>query len=476
MHSPNHNETLDSILKFLDAQRPTAPSDATRVDQPEAYLSEGEMLAPQTSQEPWVGEAFTDILHYFGVKDPDPDVAATQKEALSGTIDFLSPQSLGGLMLMGVGNVGRVAGNVAKKLTGSAARAARAGRRKPVKYTKGGKEGYMKEYKVDSVYDDAGSKLPSFSQEPGSYSYVDNKYNYLETVTKRADGGSKHFIKIRPAGTFDKAEDLGTLTFEVQAAHPIHKGMYAYERDAVKHLTKGGDVSKFNDPAEIQAMVSLLGIKSEAQFLKLRKAVKHGTWTDEAIEMVAGKNLKQPKLIHNIMFRSTDKGGRLPAVKSLKMVFDRMDDDWIIREDLMTLDSITMMLSSVLKNYADEIEFFAKKGRNVYKSRWGGFEGKYSQATRTAKAAQEGATIAEVEAGIYDDIIKNLTGRVSGSGKMVGTPNFRAEGFDLTGRHFVMKSFKEKLAGAIGLSVPQMKEFLDSIDEKDMIGIESFQE
>ena len=27
---------------------------------------------------------------------------------------------------------------------------------------------------------------------------------------------------------------------------------------------------------------------------------------------------------------------------------------------------------------------------------------------------------------------------------MVGTPNFRAEGFDLTGRHFVMKSFKEK--------------------------------
>ena len=59
----------------------------------------------------------------------------------------------------------------------------------------------------------------------------------------------------------------------------------------------------------------------------------------------------------------------------------------------------------------------------------------------------------------------------------MGSPNFRAEGFALSSRPFVMKSFKDKLAAVFGMSAVQMKEMLDSIaDEQEMIGIESFQE
>ena len=310
MHNPTHNETLDSILNFLDAQRPTAPSDATRVDQPEAYLSEGEMISPQSSQEPWVGEAVTDVLHYFGVKDQDPGVATEQKEALSGAIDLFSPQGLGGLMLMGAGPVV----NVAKKLTGSAARAARAASRKPVKYIEKGEKGYLKEYKVDSVYKDAGSKLPAVSQKPGVRTFQDNRYNYVESVKKRSDGLSIHSIGIRPVNSFHKSDDLGTLKFNVQAVHPTHKGMFKYERDHFDHIIKGGDVSALNNEATQMALSAQYNL-DPYQGHKLIEAIKRGTWTDEAIEMVAGKNLKQPKLIHNVCLGQQKKAVNLRQQK-----------------------------------------------------------------------------------------------------------------------------------------------------------------
>ena len=51
-------ETLEDILKILDAQRPAeAPPASTRVDQPEGYLENGEWVQPnQGPDSTWLGE------------------------------------------------------------------------------------------------------------------------------------------------------------------------------------------------------------------------------------------------------------------------------------------------------------------------------------------------------------------------------------------------------------------------------------
>ena len=265
------------------------------------------MLSPKSSQEPWVGEAVTDILHYFDVKDPDPEVATEQKEALSGAIDLFSPQGLGGLMLMGAGSIGRAAGNIGNR----AIRIARGANRKPAKGAAVGEGGYAQLYETDSVSKYASRKLPRVTQERGVNIFKDKTYNYVESVKPRRGGMSIHTVKVRGRDKYSNEQNLGFLEFNVQDLNPMYKGQL-------------GPI-------------------------------------DEAIEMVSGKGLESPKLISNIKFKTTDIGSPRDAARALRMVFDRFDDDWIIHENLMTLDSINMMLSSILRNYGEEIEFFANR-------------------------------------------------------------------------------------------------------------------
>ena len=66
--------------------------------------------------------------------------------------------------------------------------------------------------------------------------------------------------------------------------------------------------------------------------------------------------------------------------------------------------------------------------------------------------------------------------RLDKSGKLVGEPKFRSEGFDMSSKAFSVKSFKDKMAAIIGLSVVEMDEMLESItNNKDMIDMESLE-
>jgi|15BtaG_2_1085339.scaffolds.fasta_scaffold00613_4 hypothetical protein len=419
MPGPNN---LDEFLKNFDAKRPAAPSDATRVDQPEAIISNGEISYPQPNQDPWVGGTVTDFLHRYEVKDKNPEIAAKQKEALKNAIDFFSPQSLGGLALVAGGPL---ASSVRRGANRGAKIVKELRRRNAIEPLPArSPEQYYVKYKVDNTIKAAKTKLPAISQKTGTNIFEDSQYNIIENVNRVHPNfpESIHRIQIRPKGSYNKSDNLAHMKFRVT--------------DLNKLKARRGDIrgERFND-------------------------------MDLAIKMVEGKGLKNPKYISGVHFY-TDIGNPKDSARALKMVFDRFDDDWILNENTLTMDSFTIMVSSILRNYAKEIEFLKGRGRNIYGS------SQYSQLTKASqKALQRPIANIQVDANsktLYKDILGKLSSGMERSGKLVGNPKLGEEGLSVISRPFIMKSFKDKLAGIFGLSAVEMSDFLEQITEENM--------
>ena len=104
MHQPNHN--IDEILKILDAQRPIAPSDATRVEPgqvEERYPGYPHSMwsAEDRSEDPrWLGKALSESK-YLPV--PAHGDEARYRENVKGLTDILVPQTYGDIALEAAG-------------------------------------------------------------------------------------------------------------------------------------------------------------------------------------------------------------------------------------------------------------------------------------------------------------------------------------------------------------------------------------
>jgi hypothetical protein len=501
MHEPNHNETISSILKFLDAERPAAPGDATRTEDPQGYMQDGEYVEPQPSSDPmWVGETVTDVLHYFGIKDKDLEVASQQKEALSNTIDFFSPQSLGGAGLMLA--TAPIAG-VSKLLKG-ARRSAKA--KQPFWHNRFLVYG---DKTTDQVHR-LGDKYPAITQAEGTSDFLGKSTFYRQTVTRRKK-------------TADQLTDAERILVEESNYDydkiPFSRGATTHKIDI--YSTK--DLYNKNRKSKGWLSFDLTDIKNADMSDDIYLARE---MVNEA-EILHDQVLKSPKLITNVHFFSAPGGSERHPALALKHVFDRFDDDWILKENNLTMDSFVTVIQQVLRKYGKEIEFNRKfqlddigqPVRNTY------FSSRHGPLTKNIDSqevfAEGGATILGVDEqkipiGIeelgnpkFKEKLKQLIFGIEDSGKLVGEHGIQtrseiikglptgdaydklansltldqAEDFwhselSVTSNPFIIKSFKERLAAIFGVSVSEMSGLLEDLggsDRTDMKDIDSLE-
>ena len=465
MHEPNHNETVNSILKFFDASHQnSAPSDATRTDEPQGYFEDGEFVEPQPSSDPmWVGETLTDIMHSAGIKDANPKKAAQQKEALTKFVDFLSPQSVGGAALM-------AAGPVAKLVRGA--------------------RGMIK---AEQVYPDnpnyliyktkdilrEGDKLPPISQKSGTYQFEGKDFLFSEKVSR-----------------FNKMDNT-----------PFPKGttIHRYDVHDIKHKYKSRSSGQKPSKGYLQFTLTDInnsnfapgGMRAADSF---NESLQMGKEIIKEAEVFGDRALKNPKLITNVHFFGdpANKNSGRHAALSLKHVLDRFDDDFILAENDLTMDSFTTMVQTVLK-YSEEMEFFPNKTPNTYFASRGSALSKGVVDKGVIGSNDQVVGLEQIPTDNFKNKIKSLLFEIDNNPKVVnpkdaninvvskpvgGLPggdrgeqmarnltvqeaeDFRQYRLAVESSPFIFKSFKERLAAIFGLQVADLSKYLEDLSEK----------
>jgi len=466
MHEPNHNETFSQILKFFDASRQdSARSDATRVAQPEGYFEEGEFIEPQPSSDPmWVGETLTDIMHSAGIKDPDPEKAAQQKEALTKVVDFLSPQSLGGAALM--------------MATGPIAKIAR-GSRGMIKAEQAYPDNpnYLI-YKTKDILRES-DKLPPISQKSGRYQFEGKDFLFSEKVSRF----NKMDNRPLPKGTTIHRYDVHDIKDKYKGRQSGQKPSKGYLQFTLTDINN----SNFA-PGGMRAA----DIFNESLQMS-REIVKEA-------EVFGERALRSPKLITNVHFfgNPENKNSGRHAALSLKHVFDRFDDDFILAENDLTMDSFTTMVQTVLK-HAEEMEFFPDKKPNLYFASRGSALSKGVVDKGVTGANDQVVGLEQIATPNFKNKIKSLLFEIENNPKVFnpkdaninvvskpvgGLPggnrgdqiaqnltvqeaeDFRQYRLAIESSPFIFKSFKERLAAIFGLQVTEMSKYLEDLSEK----------
>tara|TARA_R100001463_G_scaffold81001_6_gene135478 strand:+ start:3268 stop:4698 length:1431 start_codon:yes stop_codon:yes gene_type:complete len=465
MHDPNHNETVNQILKFFDASRQSsAPSDATRTDKPQGYFENGEFIEPQPSSDPmWVGETLTDLMHSAGIKDPNPEKAAQQKEALTKVVDFLSPQTLGGAALMAAGPVVKLA----------------RGARGMVK----AKQAYPDNpnyliYKTDDLLRES-DKLPPISQKTGTNQFEGKDFLFSEKVSRFNKMDNRPF----PKGTTIHRYDVHDIKHKYKSRSSGQKPSKGYLQFTLT------DINNSNFAPG--------GIRAADNF---NESLQMGKEIVKEAEVFGERALRNPKLITNVHFFGdpANKNSGRHAALSLKHVFDRFDDDFILAENDLTMDSFTTMVQTVLK-HAEEMEFFPNKKPNLYFASRGSALSKGVVDKGVTGADDQIVGLEQVATDNFKNKIKSLLFEIQNNPKVFnpqdaninvvskpvgGLPggnrgeqiarnltvqeaeDFRQYRLAVESSPFIFKSFKERLAAIFGLQVTDMSKYLKDLSEK----------
>ncbi len=183
----------------------------------------------------------------------------------------------------------------------------------------------------------------------------------------------------------------------------------------------------------------------------------------------------QPYKELNNIDLSTPTGSQRDSGRLLSNILSRADGDWAVAENNMSLDALNTITQSFLKK-ASKVEFYQPKGYDYLPLLTSNQMGKYSEFAQRINAAKEQNINPSV---IIKEIADELTYRFMKSGKVQGANRlelgklFRPQTIvDSAGKDvsfiehtpFYLKSFKERLAGVMGLSLVDLDKYI----EKDL--------
>tara|TARA_R100000781_G_scaffold114839_2_gene87181 strand:- start:954 stop:2195 length:1242 start_codon:yes stop_codon:yes gene_type:complete len=409
MHKPNHNDE-----DFFDVMA-----------RPEGVGPKNFEASPPT-----LGER---LVKWLPSKQKDPAKKERGERNLKNFVDFVIPQSkLDVGLTLAAGPVGRVAR--IKKL-------------KPVR-----RSGDWDIFDIDNLKKQA-NEMPEIATH-GRHANIYNEKDIKiidSVVPKGTDsyGNSitKHSYMVKPINEFssDKTKALSTLSFNLTAKTTNSGKPYKLITDIELASPQSNEL--MSRAAEAKRRIKQANPMNNIDIVQEEKAFKDYT--------------RQAKI------------SKINSGKLLSNILSRVESDWAIKNNNNSLDALYTMATSFLRR-ASKAEFYLDDAiRPLNESN---NLGRFSPlAIKLNKARQAGDDIEPV----IDEIARELTGFFEESGKVqgfqklgVGNKLFKGqvtgEGVYKSGKveypPFYLKSFKEKLAGVMGLSMVQLDQYL----EKDL--------